>query len=980
MDVAQTEVTLRWEATPTHLQGNRDSVVITGYKVYFAKTGENYGIPEETDDKELNKTNLDYGATYKWKVTVEQSDDQTVTSMESLFTTIERAYSVPQVALVSPTDEATGQATTVTLTWEATPGIQTNTGERAATIGGYGVYFGKSGEDYPAPQWVTGKMLQKSNLEYNATYKWQVTAVQSDGSTATSTERTFTTAESYGAPEVALKTPNHLSTGQATTVTLTWEATPGVETIGSRVNSLTGYDLYFAKASEDYGAPQRVNVKEAQKSALEYGTAYKWKVVALQSDEKSAASAEWIFTTVGQAYTVPQVALVSPTDEATGQVTTLTLTWEATPGIQTNTGERAATIAGYHVYFGKNGEGYPAPQWVMGKTLQKTNLEYNVTYKWQVTAVQSDGSTATSTERTFTTAESYGAPEVALKTPTNLSTGQATTVTLTWEATPGVETIGSRVNSLTGYDLYFAKASEDYGAPQRVNVKEAQKSALEYGTAYKWKVVALQSDEKSAASAEWIFTTLGETYGNPQISLTAPANGATGQATTVTLTWEATPGAQTNAGERAAFISGYRVYFGKSGEEYPAPQWVMGKTLQKSNLEYNATYKWQVTAVQSDGSTATSTERTFTTAETQITAPKISLLSPTYEATMVSLNPTLSWEATPGAQTNTSLRSIAITSYDIYFSKTSEEYPDPENVTGKQLVKQNLEPWTEYKWKVVVTQSDGQQATTPEATFLTAYTFLMGNTRNYPGGADEEKPIHGVVFSYEYEIGTYEVTFERYDAYLLATGHPTSTVSDSGWGRGNRPVINVSWQDAVRYCNWLSDQVGLPRAYNETTWELLDASGATTTDITQVKGWRLPTEAEWEYAARGGAADIVDGIEEHDYLYAGSDDLNEVGWYLDNSFVDWEFKTQPVGQKNENELGLYDMSGNVQEWCHDRYGGYSTTIQTNPTGPNSGTDRMIRGGSWDSFEAQHCRVAIRNYATTANSSNFVGFRVARTVD
>ncbi|HPE70295.1 MAG TPA: SUMF1/EgtB/PvdO family nonheme iron enzyme, partial [Thermotogota bacterium] len=289
----------------------------------------------------------------------------------------------------------------------------------------------------------------------------------------------------------------------------------------------------------------------------------------------------------------------------------------------------------------------------------------------------------------------------------------------------------------------------------------------------------------------------------------------------------------------------------------------------------------------------------------------------------------------------------------------------------------NLDPYTQYKWKVTAKQSDGQQATTAEATFWTAYTFLMGNTLNDPEGATWEKPVHGIVLTYEFEIGTYEVTFDQYDAYLLATGQPTSTVSDAGWGRGSRPVINISWYDAVRYCNWLSDVSGLPRAYNETTWELLDEEGAQTTDITRVKGWRLPTEAEWEYSARGGAADITDGVETHDYKYAGGNTLDDVGWYQDNS----SDQTHPVGEKAANERGLYDMSGNVWEWCHDKGKiDYPSETQTNPIGPGDGIGRMIRGGGWPcSTSAGFCRVSFRLYLALLSSSyNYLGMRLART--
>ena len=246
--------------------------------------------------------------------------------------------------------------------------------------------------------------------------------------------------------------------------------------------------------------------------------------------------------------------------------------------------------------------------------------------------------------------------------------------------------------------------------------------------------------------------------------------------------------------------------------------------------------------------------------------------------------------------------------------------------------------------------------------FVEGGSFHMGDTENNGEGQPDEKPVHMVKLTYDYMIGEREVTFDDYSIFCAETF--SRVPDDFGWGWGMQPVINVSWWGAISYCNWLSKKEGLEVAYYKDG-NLLDRNGNRTTDITIVQGYRLPTEAEWEYAARGGQKRKV-------YKYAGSDDLNAVGWYKDNS----DRQTRPVGEKKANELGLYDMSGNVSEWCHDWYGDYASTTQTNPTGPRSGSFRVVRGGSFGD-PARRCRVAYRGNGA-AVSGDF-GFRVARTV-
>jgi len=239
-------------------------------------------------------------------------------------------------------------------------------------------------------------------------------------------------------------------------------------------------------------------------------------------------------------------------------------------------------------------------------------------------------------------------------------------------------------------------------------------------------------------------------------------------------------------------------------------------------------------------------------------------------------------------------------------------------------------------------------------------SFAMGDT--WGDGYSEEKPTHEVTLTYSFQIGKYEVTFDEYDSFCEAAGR--SKPGDEGWGRGTRPVINVSWNDAIDYCNWLSEKEKLPKAY-DNDGNLLDKDGKVTPDPSKVVGYRLPTEAEWEYAARGG--NKSEGCK-----YSGSDNVDDVAWYWENS----EGHTHDVGTTQPNELGIYDMSGNVWEWCSDWFGEYSSHAQTNPYG-NSGTERMNRGGSWFDIETG-TRVSYRSISSPAGTFYNLGFRIART--
>jgi len=307
-----------------------------------------------------------------------------------------------------------------------------------------------------------------------------------------------------------------------------------------------------------------------------------------------------------------------------------------------------------------------------------------------------------------------------------------------------------------------------------------------------------------------------------------------------------------------------------------------------------------------------------------------------------------------------------------------------KEATGVKKAQVEQKP-AETKTRATYPKSSGErEIRTPngdELIYVEGGSFVMGDT--WGDGFDWEKPTHRVELTYDFYVGKYPVTFDEYDRYCKETG--ATKPDDVGWGRGRRPVINVSWFDAIAYCDWLSDIEGLPRAYDNAE-KLIDSRGSEMIDTSEVKGYRLLTEAEWEYAARGGKKSRRN-------MYAGSNNPDEVAWYWQNSgdkhltgkrdkrrIHKNNCRTHQVGTKASNELGLYDMSGNVWEWCSDwcDSGYYAKSPTTNPYNYTPGSDRVSRGGSWFD-DAMDARVANRGDEWPTYTHGDLGFRIARTV-
>ena len=261
--------------------------------------------------------------------------------------------------------------------------------------------------------------------------------------------------------------------------------------------------------------------------------------------------------------------------------------------------------------------------------------------------------------------------------------------------------------------------------------------------------------------------------------------------------------------------------------------------------------------------------------------------------------------------------------------------------------------------------ADSARDAFPALIWVKGGRFQMGCTSEQQNCTGHERPVHTVEVG-DFFMGATEVTVAQFSAFVQATGYRTD--AERGTGSFIRRGTELVYRQGV---HWRMDERGQERAAEEGNFPVLHLSWedacAYTAWLTEKTGWvyRLPTEAEWEYAARGG-------ILSKGNLYAGSQEADSVAWHWDNAGG----LVHPVQTKLPNELGLYDMSGNVQEWCLDEYGSYHEAGRVQELGPERSPSRVLRGGAWNR-EATRSRVSSRIHAPPTSRSNNRGFRVVR---
>ncbi len=837
------------------------------------------------------------------------------------------------IYLNSPISGATNQPINVTFQWTGT-----------ATT--YDLYLGNSSYNLSKiASNLSNTSYTKYNLDYKTKYYWKVVGKKGSESNESSI-RNFTTENNE--TSVNLSSPTNGATNQTTSITLTW------------TGNAEKYDVYFGTSSSSLSRiSSNITSNSYTKSNLNYLTTYYWKVVAKGDENKT--SDIWSFTTKKEGNSINIDLNLVLVKAGSFQMGSSISSYYSSP-IHTVTISNDFYIGKYEV---TNEEVVKVYNWARNNISGLSFSSSSVSYNGNELLDLNDGGCQIGLSNGYLYVKNYkekypaveitwyGAKAYAdflnvlfgtnkYKLPTEAEwefafrggnnskgytySGSNTIGNVAWykENTSSTNKVGQKnANELGIYDMsgnvwelcsdwYNSYSSGSQIDPTGPN---SGTTRVRRGGCFVNSSVSCRFDfrygSSSLESENGVGFRLACAKDGVSVFASSPANAATNQSTNVTLTWTGT-------------ASTYDVYMGTTSSSLSRiASGLSGNSYTKTGLNYGTTYYWKVIG-KKDGKSGESEIRSFTTKTEEI---DVNLTSPTNGATNQDLSINLSW--TGNAEY-----------YEVYLGTSLGSYSKiATNITANNYILSSLNYGTTYYWKVIgkkdskITESSVRNFSTKmvnsigmEFVLVEAGTFMMGST----SGDSDEKPVHQVTLTKDYYIGKYEVTQKQWVAVMGS--------NPSNWKGDNLPVEQVSWNDIQEFITKLNQKEGTDK-------------------------YRLPTEAEWEFVARGGN-------KSKGYTYSGSNSIGEIAWYEDNAGG----KTHEVGTKKANELGIYDMSGNVGEWCSDLYGAYSSAAVSDPTGASRGSYRVCRGGFW-LVNDPYCRVVDRRGTNPSYRLYYDGFRI-----